>query len=55
MIERGAAHGFSLNQLKYAREAIGARSFKRRGENLSSPWMWCLREHLPADAETEKE
>jgi len=42
VLERGAIHGFSLDQLKRARKAIGAIAYKRRGENLSSPWMWCL-------------
>ena len=51
IVERGAIKGFSLDQLKRAQRAIGAISFKRRGENLSSPWMWCLPEHKPADAE----
>ena len=51
VVERGAAKGFSLDQLRRARDHIGARSFKRRGENLNSPWMWALPEHIPADAE----
>jgi DNA polymerase I-like protein with 3'-5' exonuclease and polymerase domains len=59
IIERGAAKGFSLDQLRRQRDRLGARSFKRRGENLNSPWMWALPEHLPADAafrdESEKE
>jgi hypothetical protein len=59
IIERGAAKGFSLDQLRRQRGRLGARSFKRRGENLNSPWMWALPEHLPADAafrdESEKD
>ena len=53
VVERGAARGFSLDQLRRARDPIGARSFKRRGKNLDSPWMWALLEHVPADVETE--
>jgi DNA polymerase len=51
IVERGAAKGFSLDQLRRARDRIKARSFKRRDENLSSPWMWALPEHIPADAD----
>ena len=51
--ERGAVKKFSLRQLRHARDHIGARSFKRRGENLNSAWMWAMPEHLPADAVTE--
>ena len=53
VVERGAAHGFNLDQLRRARKTIGAVAYKRCGENLSSPWMWCLPEHVPADAEME--
>jgi putative DNA primase/helicase len=53
VVERGAARGFSVDQLKHARRAIGAVAFKRRGENISSPWLWSLLEHMPADAEPE--
>ena len=48
-VERGAAKGFSVHQLKRALKAVGGITFKRRGENLDSPWMWCLREHAPTD------
>jgi AAA domain-containing protein len=53
IIERGAAKGFSLKQLRSARDFIGVRPFKRRGENLDSPWMWALAMHIPADAELQ--
>jgi DNA polymerase I-like protein with 3'-5' exonuclease and polymerase domains len=53
VVEKGEAAGFSLDQLKRARKAIDAVSFKRSGANLSSPWLWSLREHMPADAEPE--
>lgn len=49
--ERGAVKKFTYDQLRRAREHIGARTFKRRGENLDSPWMWAMPEHVPADAE----
>jgi AAA domain-containing protein len=45
--ERGAVHGFKLGQLKRARQDIGAKAFKRKGENLDSPWMWAMPEHVP--------
>jgi hypothetical protein len=47
VVERGAAKGFTVDQLKRARQAIGAAAFKRRGENLLSPWLWSLLEHVP--------
>jgi DNA polymerase len=53
VVERGAAKGFTVDQLKHARRAIGAAAFKRRGENLLSPWLWCLLKHVPADAEID--
>jgi putative DNA primase/helicase len=54
-IEQGAARGFSIEQLKYARKMIGAVAFKRRGENLSSPWLWALPKDVPEDAAVENE
>ena len=55
IVERGALKHYSLDQLHRARRAIGAATFKRRGENVNSPWMWALPEHVPADAEIEDE
>ena len=55
IIERGAVKGFSYDQLRRARDRIGAISWKRRGEKLSSPFMWSMPEHRPADAEIEGE
>ena len=51
IIERGALKGYSLDQLHRARRAIGAAAFKQRGENLTSPWLWAMPEHVPASAE----
>ena len=53
VIERGAAEGFSRDQLKRARLAIDGVAYKRRGKSLNAPWMWCLRKDVPADADTE--
>jgi hypothetical protein len=55
IIERGAERGFSRDQLRRAREALNIKAFKRRGENLDSPWMWAFAEHVPPDAETESD
>ena len=43
--ERGIAAGFSYDQLRRARIAIGAVSYKSRGGNLDSPWVWAMYEH----------
>jgi hypothetical protein len=50
-IERGEAEGFSADQLKRARVAIGAISFRHRNDGRNSQYMWCLPQHAPADAE----
>ena len=55
IVERGASKNYSFDQLRRARRAIGAVVFKRRGENLDSPWLWAMPEHVPNDVETEKE
>ena len=55
IVERGAAKGISLPQLRRARKAVGAVTFKRRGGNVISPWLWALPEHVPDDVETEDE
>jgi DNA polymerase bacteriophage-type len=54
IIERGALKNYSLDQLRRARRAIGAIAFKRQGENLSSPWLWAMPEHVPPDVEKEE-
>jgi hypothetical protein len=43
--------GISLPQLRRARKAISAVTFKRRGGNVISPWLWALPEHVPDDVE----
>jgi DNA polymerase bacteriophage-type len=55
IVERGAAKKISLSQLRRARKAIGAVTFKRRGGNVISPWLWALPEHVPDDVEREDE
>src|SRR4051812_41509941 len=55
VVERGAAKGISLPQLRRARKAISAITFKRRGGNVISPWLWALPEHVPDDVEREDE
>ena len=55
VVERGAAKGISLPQLRRARKAISAVTFKRRGGNVISPWLWALPEHVPDDVEREDE
>jgi hypothetical protein len=51
IVERGAAKGLSLPQLRRARKAVGAIAFKRRGGNVISPWLWALAEHVPDEVE----
>ena len=55
VVERGAAKGISQPQLRRARKAVGAVTFKRRGGNVISPWLWALPEHVPDDVEREEE
>jgi DNA polymerase len=51
IIERGAERGFSYDQLWRAKRALDVKAFKRSGENLTSPWLWALPQHIPPDAE----
>jgi len=53
IVERGAAKGLSLPQLRRARKAIGAIAFKRRGGNVISPWLWALPKHVPDEVEVK--
>jgi hypothetical protein len=53
ILERGARHGFSYDQLKRAKKALGVVAFKKRGEGLDAPWMWALPQHAPPEAERE--
>jgi hypothetical protein len=55
IVERGAAKKISLPQLRRARKAVGAVTFKRSGGNVISPWLWALPEHVPDDIEREDE
>jgi hypothetical protein len=55
VVERGAAKGISLPQLRRARKAVGAVTFKRRGGNVISPWLWALPGQVPDDVEREDE
>jgi hypothetical protein len=53
LIERGEAEGFSSDQLRRAREAIGAVSFRCQDKGRNSQYMWRLPQHVPADADTD--
>jgi DNA polymerase len=55
IVERAAAKGISLPQLRRARKALGAVTFKRRGGNMISPWLWALPGQVPDDVEREDE
>jgi hypothetical protein len=55
VIERGAERGFSSDQLRRAKRAIGIVAFKQRGEEWNSPWLWALPQHVPEEAESEPE
>jgi hypothetical protein len=51
IIERGEEQGFSPDQLRRAKKAIGAIVFKQRGKD--QPWLWAMPEDVPAEAETD--
>jgi DNA polymerase I-like protein with 3'-5' exonuclease and polymerase domains len=51
IVERGAEHGFSPDQLKRARHTLKVKAFRKRGEGKNSPWWWAFPEDMPADAE----
>ena len=42
ILEEGAKHGFSPDQLQRAKRAIGARSIRMEPGKLDSPWIWTL-------------
>lgn len=44
--ERGAAHGFSTDQLKRAKRRMGIVAFKEKGK-LDGRWFWALPQHAP--------
>jgi hypothetical protein len=52
IVERGAEHGFSYDQLKRAKRPLGVRSFKT---GLNTPWLWALPQHAPEGAENDPE
>lgn len=55
IVERGAAKKISRPQLRRARKAVGAVTFKQRGGNVISPWLWALPEHVPDNVKREDE
>ena len=46
VIERGAAEGFSVHQLRYAGKIMGV--FRLKEEHNSPVRLWCLPQHVPA-------
>lgn len=50
VIERGAERGFSLNQLKRAKQKAGIVSYRKGGLGDSGTWFWALPQHAPADS-----
>jgi hypothetical protein len=53
VVERGAAHGFSYEQLRHAKTKLGVVAFKKRRAGRDAPWMWALPQHAPPEAENE--
>jgi DNA polymerase bacteriophage-type len=50
VIERGAERGFSLDQLKRAKQKAGIVSYRKGGLGDSGTWFWALPQHAPADS-----
>ena len=50
IVERGAERGFSDDQLRRAKRALGIRAFKQRGQP-HAPWLWALPQDAPAEEE----
>jgi hypothetical protein len=50
VMERGAANGYSVDQLKRLKRAMGAVAFKDK-----AVWMWALAEHAPGSEEDAPE
>jgi putative DNA primase/helicase len=50
VIERGAARGFSYDQLWRAKKAVGAEDYREAGLK-SGPSYWALPQHVPPEAE----
>jgi putative DNA primase/helicase len=53
IVERGAARGFSYEQLRHAKTKLSVAAFKKRGAGRDAPWMWALPQHAPPEAEKE--
>jgi DNA polymerase len=51
--ERGAACGYSIDQLKRAKRKMGVVRFKETGK-IDGQWFWALPEHAPADVSSEE-
>jgi hypothetical protein len=51
VIERGEIEGFGDQQLRRAREAIGAVAYRQHKNQFGSPTYWCLPEHAPANVD----
>jgi hypothetical protein len=52
VIERGAAKGFSYDQLWRAKKTLRAEDFREKGVQ-AGPSYWALPQHVPDEAETE--
>jgi len=51
--ERAAAHGFSIDQLKRAKQKMCIVAFK--AQEWQGKWMWCLPQHAPQEPQQEME
>jgi DNA polymerase bacteriophage-type len=52
--ERADAHGFSRDQLKYAKKKIGTVAFKEKGK-FDGGWFWALPQYAPQQEQDEEE
>jgi putative DNA primase/helicase len=51
IVERGAEHSFSLDQLRRAKSHFNIEAFRKPGEGKHSPWWWAFPQDVPAGAE----
>jgi DNA polymerase bacteriophage-type len=51
--DRADAHGFSKEQLRYARQKMGVVVFKEKGK-FEGGWFWALPQHAPQDWNLEE-
>ena len=52
VLERGTTEGFTEQQLRRAREAVGVVAYRQSGVEFGARrTFWCLRGHAPADAD----